>query len=41
MLYRYRDAFSLRNDRGTWPYIQVKIDVTDKFPSSLRSYYAK
>ena len=29
-LYRYREAFSLRDEMGTCPNIEVKIDVTDK-----------
>ena len=32
MLYKYRDAFSLRDDIGTCPNIKVEIDVTDKSP---------
>ena len=30
MLYEYRDAFSLRDEMGTCPNIEVEIDVTDK-----------
>ena len=29
MLYRYKDAFSLRDETGTCPNIEVEIDVTD------------
>ena len=32
MLYKYRDAFSLRNEIGACPNIKVEIDITDKFP---------
>ena len=32
MLYRYREAFSLRDEIGTCPNIKVEIDVTDKSP---------
>ena len=32
MLYRYREAFSLKDKIGTFPNIQVKINVTDKSP---------
>ena len=32
MLYEYRDMFSLRDETGTWPNIEVEIDVTDKSP---------
>ena len=35
MLYRYREAFSLRYEIGTCPNIEVEIDVTDKSPFSL------
>ena len=30
MLYRYKEAFSLRDEIGTCPNIEVEIDVTDK-----------
>ena len=30
MLYKYREAFSLRDEIGTCPNIEVEIDVTDK-----------
>ena len=32
MLYRYREAFSLRDEIGTCPNIEVEINVTDKSP---------
>ena len=32
ILYKYKDAFSLRDERGTCPNIEVEIDVTDKSP---------
>ena len=32
MLYKYRDAFSLRDEIGTCPNIEVEIDITDKSP---------
>ena len=32
LLYRYKEAFSLRDDIGTCPNIEVEIDVTDKSP---------
>ena len=31
MLYRYTEAFSLRDEIGTCPNIEVEIDVMDKF----------
>ena len=30
MLYKYKEAFSLRDEIGTCPHIEVEIDVTDK-----------
>ena len=38
MLYRYRDAFSLRDEICTCPNIKVEIDVTDKSPFFIRPY---
>ena len=35
MLYKYREAFSLRDEIGTCPNIEVEIDITDKSPSLL------
>ena len=32
MLYKYRKAFSLRDEIGTCPNIDVEIDVMDKSP---------
>ena len=32
MLYKYKEAFSLRDEISTCPNIEVKIDVTDKSP---------
>ena len=32
MLYKYRDAFSLRDKIGTCPNIEAKIDITGKSP---------
>ena len=32
VLYKYRDTFSLRDEIGTCPNIEVEIDVTDKSP---------
>ena len=32
MLYKYREAFSLRDEIGTCPNIKVEIEVTDKSP---------
>ena len=32
MLYKYKEAFSLRDELGTCPNIEVAIHVTDKSP---------
>ena len=39
MLYRYKEAFSLRDETGTCPNIEVEIDVTDKSPFFIRLYH--
>ena len=36
MLYEYKDAFSLRDEIGTCPNIEVEIDVMDKTPFFIR-----
>ena len=36
MLYKYKEAFSLRDEIGTCPNIEVEIDVTDKPPFFIR-----
>ena len=41
MLYRYREAFSLRDEIGTCPNIEVEIDVTDKSPFFMRPYHVR
>ena len=35
MLHKYKDAFSLSDEIGTCPNIEVEIDVTDKSPFSV------
>ena len=39
MLYKYREAFSLRDEIGTCPNIEVEIDITDKSPFFIRPYH--
>ena len=39
MLYKYKDAFSLRDEIGTCPNIEVEIDVMDKSPFFIRPYH--
>ena len=41
MLYKYKDTFSLRDEIGTCPNIEVEIDVTDKSPFFIRPYHVK
>ena len=41
MLYKYKEAFSLRDEIGTCPNIEVEIDVTDKSPFFIRLYHVK
>ena len=38
MLFRYRKAFSLRDEIGTCPNIEVEINVTDKSPFFITPY---
>ena len=39
--YKYKDAFSLRDQIGTCPNIEVEIDVMDKSPFFIRTYHVK
>ena len=41
MLYKYKEAFSLRDEIGTCPNIEVEIDVTDKSPFFIRPYHVR
>ena len=41
MLYKYKEAFSLRDDIGTCPTTEVGIDVTDKSPFFIRPYHVR
>ena len=41
LIYKYKDAFSLRDKIRTCPNIEVEIDMTDKFPFSIRPFDAK
>ena len=41
MLYRYKEAFSLRDEIGTCLNIEVGIDVTDKSPFFIRPYHIR
>ena len=41
MLHKYIEAFSLRDEIGTCPNIQVEIDVMDRSPIFIRPYHVK
>ena len=41
MIYEYREAFSLRDEIGTWPNIEMDIDVTDRTPFPIRLYHVR
>ena len=41
MLFSYTEAFSLRDEIGTCPNIEVEIDVTDKSPFFIRPYHVR
>ena len=38
MLYEYKDVFSLRDEIGTCPNIEVNIEVMDNLPFCIRPY---
>ena len=40
LLYKYKDAFSLRDEVGLCPNIKIEIDVTDKSPFFIRPFHA-
>ena len=41
MLFKYREAFSLRDEISTCSNIEVEIDVTDKAPFFIRPYHVR
>ena len=41
LIYEYKDAFSLRDEIGTCPNIEVEIDVTDKSPFFIRPFHVR
>ena len=41
MPYKYKEAFSLRDETGTCPNIEIGIDVTDKSPFFIRPYHIR
>ena len=40
LLYKYKDAFSLRDEIGLCPSIKIEIDVSDKSPFFIRLFHA-
>ena len=41
MLYKYKETFSLRDEIGICPNIEIEIDVMDKSPFFIRLYHVK
>ena len=41
MLYKDKEVFSLRDETGTCPNIEVGIDVTDKSPFLIKPYHVR
>ena len=41
LIYKYKDAFSLRGEIGTFPNIEVEINMTDKSPFFIRPFHTK
>ena len=41
MIYKYREAFSLRDEIGTCPNIQIDIDIMHKMPFFIRPYQVR
>ena len=41
VLYKYKEVFSLRDEIGTFPNIQVEIDKMEKSPFFIRPYHVK
>ena len=41
MLFKYKEAFSLRDEIGTGPNVEVEIEVTDKSPFFIRPYHMR
>ena len=41
MLYRYREAFSMRDEIGTCLNIKIEIDIIDKVPFFIGPYHIK
>ena len=40
LLYKYKDAFSLRGEIGLCPNIEIDIDITNRSPFFIRPFHA-
>ena len=40
-IYKYKDAFSPRDEIGTCLYIEIDIDIMDKTPFFIRPYHVR
>ena len=40
LLYKYKDAFSIRDEIGLCPNIEIEIDITDQSPFLIRPFHA-
>ena len=41
IIYKYKDAFSLRDEIGTCPNVEINIDVMDETPFFIRPYHVR
>ena len=41
LIYKYKNAFSLRDEIGTCPNIEIETDITDKSPFFIRPFHAR
>ena len=41
MVYKYMEAFSLRDEINTCPNIELEVDVADRSPFLIRPYHVK
>ena len=41
MVFKYKEAFSLRDEIGTCPNIEIDINITDKSPFFIRPYHIR
>ena len=41
MIFKYKDAFSLRDEIRTCPNIEIDVDITDKTPFFIRPYHVR